>query len=77
VDAFAWGVLGAAASALGVVAAIVFGLVAWLQGRRKATEIQATSQDEAMPALAGMDAPVVVGEIPQKPLGFQGPGCES
>ncbi|MGO9083569.1 MAG: hypothetical protein ACLQDY_31850, partial [Streptosporangiaceae bacterium] len=71
-NAFAWSVVGSVAGVVGAAAAIVFGLIPLLQ-RRKA-EIPAGpggAQDEASPGRAGEEAPVVVGEIPQEPLGFQ------
>ena len=70
-DAFAWGVVGSLAGVVGAVAAIVFGLIPLLRGRKQVPDAPGEAEDRALPAGAGADAPVVVGEIPQEPLGFQ------
>ena len=70
VDAFAWEVVGSVA---GVVAAAV-AIVALLPRPRRHQEILAPPSAAAAvvtPADTGSDAPVMVGEIPREPLGFQ------
>jgi hypothetical protein len=71
VDAFAWGVVGSVAGVVGAAAAIVFGLIPLLQRRKEGLTAPGEAEDGASPAGPGADAPVVVGEIPQQPLGFQ------
>ncbi len=70
-DAFAWGVLGAVASAVGALAAIAFGLVPFLRRRKQVPSAPGEAEVGSLPSGAGEDALVVVGEIPQEPLGFQ------
>ena len=70
-DAFAWGVVGSVAGVVGAAAAIVFGLIPLLRSRKEVPQAPGEAEDGASPAGAGEDAPVVVGEIPQEPLGFQ------
>ncbi len=68
VDAFAWEVVGSVA---GVVAAIA-AIIALSPSLRKRKEIQASpAQAPFVPADADREGPVIVGEIPQEPLGFQ------
>ena len=71
VDAFAWGVVGSVAGVVGAAVAIVFGLIPLLQRRKELPEAPGEAGSGASPAGAGEDDPVVVGEIPQQPLGFQ------
>jgi hypothetical protein len=71
VDAFAWGVVGSVAGVVGAVAAIVFGLIPLLRRRKQVPQAPSEAEDGAVSAGAGEDAPVVVGEIPQEPLGFR------
>jgi hypothetical protein len=71
VDAFAWGVIGSVAGVVGAAAVIVFGLIPLLQRRQAVRQTQAEAEDYALPVGFSKDAPVVVGEIPQEPLGFQ------
>ena len=70
-DAFAWGVVGSVAGVVGAAAAIVFGLIPLLQRRKEGLKAPGEAEDGVLPAGPGGDAPVVVGEIPQQPLGFQ------
>ena len=70
-DAFAWTVVGSVAGVVGAAAAIVFGLIPLLQRRKEVAQAPDVAAFEAVPAGPGGDAPVVVGEIPQQPLGFQ------
>jgi hypothetical protein len=71
VDAFAWTVFGSVAGAVGAAAAIVFGLIPLLRGRKQVPVAPGEAGGGALPAGAVEAAPVVVGEIPQEPLGFQ------
>ena len=73
VDKFAWAVIRSVAGVVGAAAAIVFGLISRLRGR------QEPKGDPRVPGEAGVvpavavdgDVPVVVGEIPKEPAGFQ------
>jgi tetratricopeptide (TPR) repeat protein len=70
VDAFAWEVVGSVAGVIAAAAAII----ALLPRTRRHKEIPALPGQPAAvvtPADAGKDAPVMVGEIPREPLGFQ------
>jgi hypothetical protein len=70
VDAFAWEVVGSVAGVIAAAATII----ALLPRPRRHKEIPApTGQAAAVvtPADTGTDAPVMVGEIPREPLGFQ------
>jgi len=69
-DAF-WSVVSAAAGVIGAAATIAFGLIPLLRSRRQSAQAPDEAEGRALPASAGKDAPVVVGEIPQEPLGFQ------
>ena len=69
-DAFAWEVVGSVAGVVAAAAAII-ALIPVLRARKHTPQAPATAGDEALPAGAGEDAPVVVGEIPREPLGFQ------
>ena len=69
-DAFAWEVVGSLAGVAGVIVAIV-ALIPALRGRRQLSPPPDPARDEALPAGAGHDVPMVVGEIPREPLGFQ------
>jgi hypothetical protein len=70
VDAFAWEVVGSVAAVVAAAAAII----ALLPRPRRHKEIPAPAGQAAAvvpPADTGTDAPVMVGEIPREPLGFQ------
>ncbi len=69
-DAFAWEVVGSVAGVVAAAAAII-ALIPVLRGRKQVPQTPSTAGGEALPADGGKDGPVVVGEIPQKPLGFQ------
>jgi tetratricopeptide (TPR) repeat protein len=71
VDAFAWGVIGSVAGVVAAVAAIVFGLIPLLRDRREREAIPAVPGAAEAATAGGGDMPVVVGEIPQEPVGFQ------
>jgi hypothetical protein len=71
VGEFAWTVIGSAAGVVGAVAAIVFGLVPLLQGRRERRKFL-PAVGELVAVSAGTDeVPVLAGEIPQEPVAFQ------
>ena len=69
-DAFGWAVVGSVAGVVGALAGIV-ALIPRLRGRKEMPQAPGETRDGALPAGAGEDSPVVVGEIPQEPLGFQ------
>ncbi len=69
--AFAWAVVGSVAGVVAAAATIVFELIHLLHRRKQVPQIPAAAEDGSPPAGDGEDTPVVVGEIPQEPLGFQ------
>jgi tetratricopeptide (TPR) repeat protein len=71
VDAFAWAVLGSVAGVVAAAATIAFELIHLLHRRKQVPQVPAAAEDGSPPAGDGEDTPVVVGEIPQEPLGFQ------
>lgn len=70
VDAFAWGVVGSVAGVVAAAAAII-GLIPLLRGRKQVPQASGLAEGGPSPAGAGEEAPIVIGEIPQEPLGFQ------
>jgi tetratricopeptide (TPR) repeat protein len=70
VDAFAWEVVGSVAGVVAAVAALI-ALIPRRAGRKEVPQLPVEARDEALSFGAGEDVPVVVGEIPQAPLGFQ------
>jgi hypothetical protein len=70
VDAFSWEVVGSVAGVIAAVVAII-GLIPLLRGRRQVLQAPAAAENNPLPAIVDDDAPVVVGQIPQEPLGFQ------
>lgn len=59
------------AGVAGAAAAIVFGLIPLLRERRRTADPVAKGPEAALPSGVGDRSPVVVGEIPEEPLGFQ------
>lgn len=71
VGAFGWTVVGSVAGVVAAVATVVFGVLPFLRSRREAAQPPPETSRVPVTAVAGGDAPVVVGGIPQEPLGFQ------
>ena len=69
VDAFAWEVVGSVAGVIAAAAAIIALIPVWRR-HEQGPRPMAAAGDQTLP-IADEDAPVVVGEIPQEPLGFQ------
>jgi hypothetical protein len=71
VGAFGFTVVGSVAGVVGAMAAILFGVLSFL--RRRGLPQRPTPEVIREPVLPAPDveSPVVVGEIPQEPLGFQ------
>ena len=70
VDAFAWEVIGSVATVVAAAAAIIT-LLPWLRRHKEIPAPPGQAAAVVTPADTGTDAPVMVGEIPQEPLGFQ------
>jgi hypothetical protein len=70
VDEFAWAVVGSVAGVVAAAAAIIALIPIW-RDRMQLPQPPATAKSRPRPAIAGEGAPVVVGEIPQEPLGYQ------
>jgi hypothetical protein len=70
VDAFAWEVVGVVAGVIAAAAAIIALIPVWRR-HEQAPRPMAAARDQTLPTGADEDAPVVAGEIPQEPLGFQ------
>jgi hypothetical protein len=71
VGAFGWTVVGSVAGIVGATAAVVFGVLPFLRVHREAPRPEPDiTRDSAKAVDAGRDL-VVVGDIPQEPLGYQ------
>ena len=69
-DAFAWEVVGSVAGVIAAIAAVI-ALIPVLRRHQEIPVAPVRAEDAVMAAGALEDGPVMVGEIPQQPLGFQ------
>ena len=69
-NAFAWEVAGSVAGVVAAVAAVI-ALIPMLRKRTEPPAVPVRAEDAVIAAGAGECGPVMVGEIPQQPLGFQ------
>ena len=69
VDVFVWTVVGSVAGVACAVTTVIFGVLPFLRRRREASQPEISS--ELGPPVASGDGPVVVGDIPEEPPGFQ------
>jgi tetratricopeptide (TPR) repeat protein len=69
VDVFVWTVVGSVAGVACAVATVIFGVLPYLRRRREVAQPEISS--ELGPPVASGDGPVVVGDIPEEPPGFQ------
>ncbi len=70
VGAFSWTVVGSLAGVVGTAAVIVVGVLPFLRNRQQVQPVPEVTH-EAAPTAVGGEVPMVVGDVPQEPPGFQ------